>query len=219
MEKTVKPPAKSAAKVFDVAKPGKSMATATSRPVIVSNGPLLPDPMMSDGSSDARPGVGNSPRLTIKPLSDDDGTDKKVAVNKKPVEEAPAAEAEAPKDVPKDEPQAPETEEKVEEPAPETSETEEVPADIGGDTPPSLENKAQKEAEAAAKQQAELDKLTESRDYFLPINAVERRRSKVVVWSLLVLSLVLGLVLVNFLLDADVLTINGVKPLTNLFNQ
>lgn len=72
--------------------------------------------------------------------------------------------------------------------------------------------------EAAAKKQAELDQLAESREYFLPINSVERRRSKLVTLLGVILIVALGLLLVNMMLDAGFIRIPGVRPLTHFFS-
>lgn len=50
-KETSAPKKASDARVFDVAKPGKSAATATSKPVIVSNRPILQDPMVIQNAS------------------------------------------------------------------------------------------------------------------------------------------------------------------------
>lgn len=70
-KKAIKPNAK---KVFDVAKPGKSSATATSRPIIITNHPTAPDPMVvTTAAPDLPPSAPLLPpakKIVIKPLDD-----------------------------------------------------------------------------------------------------------------------------------------------------
>lgn len=81
------------------------------------------------------------------------------------------------------------------------------------------ESKEVAELEAAAKQMEAIDKLTEAREYFLPINTVEKRRSKIITLLGLLLIVVLGLLLVNLLLDVGVIHIEGVRPVTRFFSS
>ena len=69
-------PKKPASKVFDVAKPGKSAPAASGRPVIVSSGPIMKDPMVTDGDN-ASAGSSSAPllatarsrKVVVQPLS------------------------------------------------------------------------------------------------------------------------------------------------------
>src|SRR5882757_2872268 len=65
-----------APKVFDVAKPGKSAPSASSKPIIVTNRPVLKDPMMVDESTDAgtkdKEPLTAPIRIKIQPLHHDD---------------------------------------------------------------------------------------------------------------------------------------------------
>lgn len=72
--------------------------------------------------------------------------------------------------------------------------------------------------EDASKKQAELEVLVESKEYFLPINAVELRRSKVINLLGVVLILALGLLLIDLMMDVGFLRIPGVNPLTHFFS-
>lgn len=82
-----------------------------------------------------------------------------------------------------------------------------------------VNEKAAAELEAAAKKQSALDELVENKTYFLPINSVEKRRSTIISALGVVLIIVLGLFLVNLLMDVGTLEINGVKPLTHFFGS
>ncbi|HSH18685.1 MAG TPA: hypothetical protein VK978_04860 [Candidatus Saccharimonadales bacterium] len=73
--------------------------------------------------------------------------------------------------------------------------------------------------EAEIKRQEAFEALVESKEYFLPINAVKRRRSRIVTVSGLLLIVLLGLLLVNLLMDVGVIRIEGVRPLTHFFGS
>lgn len=63
----VQPMANSPKKLFDVAHPGKSLADSSSRPVIVSNRPVMQDPMMTNRSMVDKNMTSRS-AIDIKPL-------------------------------------------------------------------------------------------------------------------------------------------------------
>lgn len=231
----------SSSKVFDVSKPNKQPASATSRPVIIKSSPIMQDPMMTSGMTSGKvasalnvvsagelsndkaevsPGAKSdteseetaetSPsrvKMTIQPLSDNpDGSDKSEGSDKPEAAVADEVSPEEPAATAKPE---------------DTKPAESVPDDIGLSADPTSDEKAAaqtKEQEAAAKQQAELAALTESKEYFLPINSVERRRSKLVALLGIILILALGLLLVNLMLDAGFISIPGVEPLTHIFS-
>jgi archaellum component FlaD/FlaE len=75
------------------------------------------------------------------------------------------------------------------------------------------------EAEAQAKHDAAIQQLVDSKQYFLPINAVEKRRTKRVVVLGIVLSIILALAWVDVALDAGLIHIAGVKPVTHFFSS
>ena len=62
-----------------------------------------------------------------------------------------------------------------------------------------------------------IQKLVDSKEFFLPINSVEKRRTKRVVAAGVVLSIALALVWLNMSLDAGLLEIPGVQPVTHFF--
>ena len=87
-----------------------------------------------------------------------------------------------------------------------------------GDGQPKLDKEAA-ELEASAKIQDELDTLVVQKTYFLPINGVERRRSKQIAFFGLLAIVVLGILLLDIMMDAGFVTIPGLKPLTHLFTN
>ncbi|MDB5181576.1 MAG: hypothetical protein JWP13_339 [Candidatus Saccharibacteria bacterium] len=225
MEKAVTDAPKPPSKVFDVSKPGKTMAAATGRPVIVSNRPIMQDPMVSaqvTAESDTS-GRGSS-KVVIKPLSgEEEGQTADSEV--RAVASEPSKDLEEKSD---DSEKSEETAEaaKAEPKVPEKPDAEsDTTDDTAQDGTPALDgantstSKEAAELEATAKQLEEIDKLTESKDYFLPINSVEKRRSKIVTILGLVLIIVLGLLLINLLLDVGVISIDGVRPVTHFFSS
>lgn len=251
-------------KIFDISKPGKSTAAATSRPVIVTNRPIMDDPMVTKdkGNETTTPAVSPSvTKVTIKPLSDTSETDTpKIGAVEMPKIEIPipeppedAKEPEKPADDTADAAAGSDTDKadnESSEPAgssdssdddKSTDDTATAPASDNADdqspdtTPPAdedkpkpaddtganLEGKADKETaalEAEARRKEEIAKLVESREYFLPINAIERHRSKVVAALGVCLIVVLGLLLIDVLLDAGFISVPGVHSVTHLFS-
>jgi hypothetical protein len=239
--------------IVDVAHPGKSAPATNSKSVIISNRPLLKDPMMvgdSPPASDDSPakispaktsGQPGEPVLSApllepeKPAETDEST--VLAETAKPPEAATVAElAEAanaagkpasPDSEPKpDDPAKPKAESndkpepdtaKAEKPAEEKPETDTDTEE----TPSSKEDNAKhEEAEAAkrAEHQAAIDKLAVGKQYYLPINAVEKRRSKRFVAIGIILSLLLILAWADIALDAGLIHLSGIKPLTHFFS-
>lgn len=221
-EKPGKSSSKSAAsnttKVFDVSKPGKTASQATSRPVIVSNRPIMQDPMVAGQSPKEEAAATDSPsrvKMVIQPLSEDstkpDAAEPESTSDTETATE-PAAELKTENDT-IDEKPAPESDEKPAEPEP--------AEDSGSDPLPGTElaDKQTAALEAQAKHEEELAKLADSHEYFLPINSVEKRRSRIVTWAGIVLIVLLGLLLLNLLLDAGFIRIDGVRPFTRFFSS
>jgi|GEM_PF-586540 len=320
--------AKADSKVFDVNKPGKSAPSASSKPIIITNRPVLQDPMMvGDGSQEesAQPSAPSLPsqRIKIEPIhltSDNEPVDPAPATPKpkpagKSIEtlladhQANKTEAKAPEPSPSESGIEPvkttaTPAENIAEPAPETpeqaeatvetkseikaeadksteaspdaapepssevaeppaaatdkseaaepptiskSETEEEAASTTADepevgeadtstkgneegsdtatsptsTPKSpLDKKGEAALEAAtAKRNEEIDELVESHKYYLPINQVEKRKNKRYALLGALLIVLLGIAWADIALDAGIIHISGVKPLTHLFGS
>jgi hypothetical protein len=81
------------------------------------------------------------------------------------------------------------------------------------------DEKASAELEASAKQQAVLDELVENKTYFLPINSVEKRRNKIVAVLGVFLIVVLGLLLIDLLMDVGAVKIAGIDPPLKYFSK
>lgn len=74
-------------------------------------------------------------------------------------------------------------------------------------------------AKRAAERQAQLDKIAEAGTYHLPINQVVRRRSRHVAIAGAVLIALLVIAWVDVALDAKLITIPGVQPVTHIFSK
>jgi hypothetical protein len=74
-------------------------------------------------------------------------------------------------------------------------------------------------AEAQAKHDEAIQKLVESKQFFLPINAVEKRKTKRFIALGVVCSLLLLLAWADIALDAGLVQIPGVKPVTHFFSN
>ena len=249
--------------VVDVAHPGKSAPSSTSKPVLVTNRPIMKDPMVVDTSNEASSDIANDSKTltatakikltpltepTLKPIpasSSEDEAPVSEAVDQpaeKPAESAaesaPAAEAETPVAAEPTEATEEQSTDKSAEPAaaasdkkPDSPPAEKpAPADKKSDDAKPEESQAAtnnqttedidaKAAEEAAKHEAAVAELSESKKYYLPVNAVEKRRTKRVVLLGIVLSILLALAWVDVALDAGLIQMSGVKPVTHFFSN
>jgi hypothetical protein len=223
----------SSKRIMDVAHPGKSAPSSTSKPVIVTNRPLMKDPMMAESpekdSSEVKI-IGTPGKIKIQPLTapvveEADSTPETVEVktpNKPAPEPAPpevatedkSAEESKPADVTDDQPVAEKkTGEKTDTPEPEEAAEDKPDAEKA---PDEIDAKA---AEEAAKHQAAIQALTDSKKYYLPVNSIEKRRTKRVIALGIVLSVLLALAWADIALDAGLIQISGVKPVTHFFSN
>ena len=169
--------------------PADKVASATSaRPIIVTNRPIMKDPMMVDADK-KDPDDG----LKAKPLK---------PVLKPDLPEPEKTEAETPEPEPKETPDDPEQPAEGDKPAkPTPAETEEA------------------DAAKRAEHDKAVQKLVDDKQFFLPINAVEKRRSRRFVLLGVLLSLVLAIAWVDVALDAGLIQIGNVKPVTHFFSN
>lgn len=219
--------------IVDVAHPGTTAPSATSKPVITKRS-ILQDPMVT-ASND---GAGAGAKPSAPELSNDNqpvtGEVEKAVTSKAKII-TPTVTTEEPELETKPADVQPETKP---EPAAETSKAEPeakpeaVPA--ATETPkadqPSEEaastdvpDKAAVDEEAAAKAEAEHDaaiqKLVDSHNYFLPINALEKRKSKRFVALGILLALLLTVAWVDIALDAGLIQLGSIKPVTHFFSN
>ncbi len=200
--------------IIDVTHADKTAPSDTSRPVIVTNRPILKDPMMSETSSDPE----LSPPAAATPATEE-GSDKPktLSFGEKVVAPTAANETEIPaKSAPATKPAASEAQ-----PA-------DASANTDAETPPDTSRGALSkdpaasddiEASQQAEHEAEVQKLIESKQYYLPIETTEHRRSRRFVALGVVLSLVLAVAWGDIALDANLIQLHGVKPLTHFFTN
>jgi hypothetical protein len=242
-------------KVTDVVKPGRTAPSATARPLIVTNRPVIQnDPMIVDTAKQAdmeptAPLV-NRTAKTIRPVASGRGgasadtsekpTDIVLGVYNGVLDALPTPEPlQAPgTDTPAPESQQAVTPVSVDEPAipPKTGAAAEPAAGVpklsmpddedGGSVQKDITEQseeavsaAEAEAEAAeaARQQA-LEKLAESGTYAVPIDALQRKRSRMFVAVMCTLAIILALALVDLVLDANLIKVPDAIPHTHLFS-
>lgn len=219
--KTSGPIAGDPSKVFDVARPGASMPSSSARPVIVSSKPLANDPMVtsidvSDGNEPTAM-TARAKKTVIQPLSSSVQPETDAGASTKTEDTSVSTvsdDAVRATTVSSDESQVSKTVK--------TDEVDRARADKDADTEEINElasqaaqkSEAAKEQEIAAQRAAEVEKMIASRKYFVPINAVKKRRTMRVVFVLLVIVLFIvvgltaidaGLIDVGFELPFDIL--------------
>lgn len=245
MSETEKPKKKPTRHIIDVEHPGTSAPAATSRPVIVTNRPLLQDPMMvpkSDDTpeadskdtekvpeasgADATPSAGGKQVITpLEPsLSEDSDTDE-VDEGKSPGSTA-ASPADAGDQKGHDTEPAPATDPAFGQPPDDTANSTSPPEGVKppsnslSDTPKSsVAKQAEAEAAAKAKHDAEIGQLVESKRYALPIKTVEQRKSKRFIVMGVGLALILIVVWLDVALDAGIIKLGGLDPPTHFFSN
>lgn len=104
---------------------------------------------------------------------------------------------------------------------PDTDDDDDDEEDTDGQLAPNqaLDVAKRKEEDAKATRLAEQEKIIESKQYFLPIDAVEKRRGLERFVLLLVVVILLALIWLDIALDAGILRIGGVHALTHFFKS
>lgn len=189
-------------KIIDVSSPGQTAPSASSRPVVVTNRPILAtDPMMAAQTAEAEtpataPAVTRQTKV-ITPLKG--ATEKETAVV--PEETPPEA---TPVD---DEPDK----------APEGDEDTAVEGE--SEDPVSTEKIAVDEKRLAAEEarQQELEDVIASGKYTVPINVVQGGRSGLANFLVVLLILIVIAIVLDVLLDTKVLSLSVSIPHTHFF--
>jgi len=246
-------------RIIDVEHPGKSAPSPNSKAVIITNRPILKDPMVvteenavenSDKAALTKKSESDNKvtPLTAPPLPDDSKqpddnknlSEAKSALSARPVPtqdnltppddkstedkssetpvEADPAESNKPAEPNKND----RTDNSVSAPAGLDPTTKDADDDAQSKTANLSDNKneaVKAEDEEAAKHQAEVEKLISSKQYFLPITTNEERRSKHFLILGILFSVLLVALWVDVALDAHLIHINGVKPLTHFFSS
>jgi len=168
-------------KLMDVSRPGKSAPSATSRPIIVTHGPMMQDPMVQK----------EEPAEEVKV----------AAVSHEKVIEQPAAPAEEPVVKPEEKPQP-----EADEPAPKPPEEPKPESDsmpLDGDSGATVEavadsardkKKADEEVKAAETEKAKVSQLVAERKYFVPLSVTSHKRHHrtALILTLILLAAVVG---------------------------
>lgn len=225
-----------APKVFDVAKPGKTAADPTARPVIVGHGSMIKqDPMVvpievSDAETKMPASTEGVKIVPIVGVKSSKNEDKSVEADEKPEDADIKPEPEileSEKEESKDEetPAPEETSEEVVEPTPEEEPAEEKAeagsTDSGSAATDALANQAasqkadQKKSEQEAKKAEELAKLIESKKYFVKVHQGPAGHSYAS-WLLVILFVIsIGVVLA---IDAGYLNVGIALPFDMIKN-
>jgi hypothetical protein len=198
--------------IIDVTHADSVPPSPNSKSVIVASRPILKDPMVVEESEDeatkpiAKAGEKNILASAVtEPMSSDQPAKGPTV--------AELAEAAAKDDI------KPSDEKPVDD---KPQKDEKLPAtDEKDDEKSGQPNNQTIEAEAAqqAKHDAAIEKLTESKQYYLPIETIEKRRSKRFVAVGVLLSLLLIVAWADIALDAGLIQLNGVKPVTHFFSN
>ena len=203
MNKSDKPTSKATAPIIDVARPNESAPSATSISVIVNNRPILRDPMMVaaiDTSADEPDRIASvSTKINIQPSEN-----KNEIKNEELVTEV----AEPKTDPLVQEEQTAKTVDHSEN---------SIVADNQSDNKNELDDQII-ETQEQAKHDAEISEIIESKRYYLPIDTVEKRRTKRFVLIGASVSILLILIWIDVALDAGLIKLGGLKAVTHIFS-
>jgi len=197
------------------------------------------DPPASDTTTETKPVAKPSTAIKLKPLeepkevapeaedkvSESESIPVKTAGSAKPDEgpktladikkpEAKSEEAPAPKEEAESDSKPAEKSPETGAESAQTDNNEE--SDAGKPVDPAA---AEAEEAKRAKHDAEIQKLADSKQYYLPINAVEKRKTKRFIALGVLLSLLLVVFWVDVALDAGLIHLSGIKPLTHFFSN
>ncbi len=178
-------PAKKPTKSMDIQKPGETAPDTSGRPILVTNRPMLQDPMMvSDQAPAAEKSAEDAP-APAQPMA----SSAKTIEPEKEFTDATAKEKvseEAPVEVPEEKP----LEEAHDSLPDENSAAEDsavVDAVIATANKGSGNSEAEKQADADAKRKQGVQVLVESKKYIVPIGQVSRRKHNQQVLTLIIL--------------------------------
>ncbi len=189
-------------RIFDVAKPGKTAASAQSRPVIVGHRTLLQDPMVKPSNSeDAKE---EAPK-TDEPTATSSPSGHTIT----PPQEQSSSPTPAAK--PEENQQNPNTEEETKPP-----EQDRETSVYNG--PAALKEQTRLQQQAELAKQENLHKLVDDKRYYVPIG--EQKRSRTIRHLLLALIgiLLLAIILADLLVDTGIIK-TSVKPPVQIFHN
>lgn len=197
--------------IFDVAHPGESAPSGNSKSVIISNRPLLKDPMMASTTVDNSAADAAANDNTDQPALAETAN-KSEPTLAEPTKATAADEPAKPAIGPTNTVQA-------------TDEADNKPTEepANADDAKAKQSKAAEQAKAeddeATKHQAATAKLADTKQYYLPINTVEKRRSQRFVILGILLSLLLIVAWADIALDAGLIHIGSLKSPTHFFSN
>ncbi len=231
---------KSSNKVFDIST--KTSAAPNSRPVIVGHGPLMQDPTIVTEDNKESPeeqSINTKHKINIQPLNpgikpeEDDSSSPKVSENtpdEEQKEPTKISETKPEPSVPKlDITQAKEDSNKQNSDlnASSPSEDKKLPNNTKNEPKKSdniaqTENEQKKAEEEAAAKSLEhaqhINDLVSSEKYFLPINQVEKKRNKRMVFLGTIICVILAIAWVDVALDAGIISNSYKLPHTHFFS-
>lgn len=214
--------------VMDVKKPGKSLASATSRPIIVSHGGsgMMKDPMVRDAE--------NVSAVPEKDKSEDQALSPKPEMNIKPPESTPsgtieeetvgstkaAAQGPEPEATTTDSPKQSSDDHNEEEK--DESDKDDDAYDTEGGVINAVvgkadqKNKERQAAEAEAEKLAKIQKIIKDKTYYLPIHQVHKAKHGL---SLFIVLAIFMLLIVSYaLIDLEIIDIGFEVPY-HIFNK
>ncbi len=205
-------------KILDVSKPGKTPPASTSRPIIVTNRPMVKDDTVTSSDKtddesktsqkpDDKPLVKSESKV-IAPLNPDASEDKPTEDKSKKAESTSKSDAQT-------------TEKSTDTPAEESEKSE-----VGNETTateqiPGGRAEQQKQAEMSEAEKAQkdkTDKLIAEGKYAVPIGHIKRNRRARKVLTILLLVVLLGIVAADLLVDAGIIQTN-IKPPIDLIKN
>jgi hypothetical protein len=203
----------------DITKPKKPATTAPAGPQLV-----IPKRSMTVPVAAAEPDAPAAEAIAVKRTAKNIEPEESNAATPEPKPEPPPASAK-PAEPAADPPEAPSRQAAASDPP-------DPPEDVKPPSVPELDPKAQDSATPAsgqthpqvrkaledAKHQEEIQQHIENRDFFVPVNAVARKRSIKVSAALILVELLLGLLLLNLMLDAGLIELLYKIPHTNFFH-
>ncbi len=223
--------------IMDVSKPGTIKPATNSKNIIIKSTPIIKDPMVLDDQDDQSQLSGPPPlkmglnkKLNIEPIHDDlKDQEEKIEVKNEENDESTDQESVVKEDeVSQEKPEK----ESLEKPDDNEAELKEENLKNNEDSkgiPDGLIQRKQVNEDSQTKQeQLEEDKqkqhdltinnLILSKKYFLPFNKTQKAKNK----RILILGIILGLILIliwlDLALDAGLIKINGIHPITHFFS-
>lgn len=211
--------------INDVSKPGEKAPSGTSRSIITHK-PMMQDPMVLDpdngseieskasnpssGGEKVIPASSEAAKVELKP--DDTVAELAVKAKVKKEEEAKKTATESSESADSDKQFDDKDDQKADKS--DTSETESSDGKTKSDQPDSDAEETKK-----AEHDANIQKIIDSKKFELPITTSEKRRSARFVALGILLAVLLALVWVDIALDAGLVDIPGIQPVTHLFSN